>query len=116
MTARASSPPERVTAEDFKESFRRLAAPVSVVTYLDARDNPMGVTATSMCPLSVDPPSLLICVNRTARSHGEITANGRYGVNLLSSTQQEVAERCSRPGLDKHQVRMSKGAPLPQGW
>ncbi len=89
-------------AELFRQAFRRHATTVVIVTYYDGEDRPCGMTATSMCSLSASPPSLLVSINRAARAHDEITARGRYGVNLLSVGQRSVALFCSRTGMDKH--------------
>lgn len=93
--------------DDFREAFTRFAATVSVITYFDRDREAVGMTATSMCSLSLEPLSLLVCVNRENRSHPGITEARRFGVNLLAVGQQELADRCSRPGE-------SKG--LPQKW
>ena len=85
----------------FRQAFRRHAATVVVLTYLDSEAAPCGMTATSMCSLSADPPSLLACINREARAHAEITARGRFGVNLLSIDQRSIADHCSRAGVHK---------------
>ena len=85
----------------FREAFRRHAATVVVVTYIDEGDQPSGMTATSMCSLSATPPSLLVCINRENRAHTEITQRGRFGVNLLSVSQRPIADHCSRVGTRK---------------
>lgn len=87
--------------ELFRQAFRRHAATVVVLTYLDAEGAACGMTATSMCSLSADPPSLLVCINREARAHAEIAARGRFGVNLLSIDQRPIADHCSRTGAPK---------------
>jgi len=88
-------------ADLFRQAFRRYATTVVVVTYFDRENRPCGLTATSMCSLSPSPPSLLVCINRSSRSHAEIAERGRYGVNLLSVGLRSVALHCSRPGMDK---------------
>lgn len=87
--------------ELFRQAFRRHATTVSVLTFHDAESAPAGMTATSMCSLSADPPSLLVCIRRDARAHAEIIANGHFGVNLLSITQRPIADFCSRTGTHK---------------
>ncbi len=87
--------------ELFRQAFRRHATTVVVLTYHDAESAPAGMTATSMCSLSANPPSLLACINRESRAHAEITANGQFGVNLLSITQRPIADFCSRSGTHK---------------
>jgi flavin reductase (DIM6/NTAB) family NADH-FMN oxidoreductase RutF len=91
----------------FKTAFTRFAATVSVITYPGTDEEPAGMTATSMCSLSLDPLSLLVCVNRENRSHAEITGAGVFGVNMLAVTQQHIADHCSQPGGTKR---------LPAGW
>jgi flavin reductase (DIM6/NTAB) family NADH-FMN oxidoreductase RutF len=88
-------------AELFRQAFRRYASTVVVVTYFDGATNACGMTATSMCSLSASPPSLVVCINRASRAHAEISARGRYGVNMLAIGQRNVALHCSRPGMDK---------------
>ena len=88
-------------AELFRQAFRRHAATVVVVTYHDGDGVPCGMTATSMCSLSAEPPSLLVCINRETRAHTEISQRGRFGVNLLSVSQRPIADHCSRPGTLK---------------
>lgn len=88
-------------SDDFKEAFTRFAATVSVITYMDEDGAPAGMTATSVCSLSLDPLSLLVCVNRENRSHASIVGAGRFGVNMLAAGQEMVADRCSRPGDSK---------------
>jgi flavin reductase len=92
-----------VTDEEdmFRRAFRRHATTVVIVTYFDGAGRPCGMTATSMCSLAASPPSLLVSVNRTARAYAEIMGRGRFGVNLLSVGQRNLALHCSRPGIDK---------------
>jgi flavin reductase (DIM6/NTAB) family NADH-FMN oxidoreductase RutF len=88
-------------AELFRQAFRRHAATVVVVTYIDGTGASCGMTATSMCSLSDTPPSLLLCVNKEARAHDEIAEAHWLGVNLLSIGQRPIALQCSRQGADK---------------
>ena len=87
--------------ELFRQAFRRHAATVSVLTYHDSESAPAGMTATSMCSLSADPPSLLVCIRRDARAVAEIGDHGRFGINLLSIGQRPIADFCSRSGTHK---------------
>ena len=89
-------------AELFRQAFRRHATTVAIVTYRDGAGVPLGMTATSMCSLSAEPPTLLVCVSRGTRAHPEITGRGVFGVNLLSIRQRPLALHCSIAGRDKH--------------
>lgn len=88
-------------AQLFRQAFRRFASTVAVLTYLDRSGAPSGMTATSLCSLSADPPSLLVCINQATRTHGEVAHRGRFGVNILSVGQRPIALYCSRAGEHK---------------
>ena len=83
-------------ADVFKRGMRRLAAGVSVIT-TELDGNRYGLVATSVTSVSVDPPSLLICVNRTATSHDAIEKAGFFCVNLLGEGDEGIAKRFSSP-------------------
>lgn len=87
--------------ESFKEAFMRLAATVTVVSYRAPEGDSLGMTATSVCSLSLLPLSLLVCVNRETPTHQAIQEGGLFGVNVLAQGQERIAEFCSRPGETK---------------
>jgi flavin reductase (DIM6/NTAB) family NADH-FMN oxidoreductase RutF len=87
--------------ELFRQAFRRWATTVVIVTYRDDLGRPVGMTATSMSSLSVDPPSLLVCVNRETRAHPVLLRRGAFGVDVLSIGQRPIADHCSVAGQDK---------------
>ena len=57
-----------------------------------------GLTATAFSSLSDDPPTVLVCVQRRARTHGVIAATKAFTVNILAREQQALAERFSGRG------------------
>jgi flavin reductase len=59
------------------------------------------MTATAILPLSLAPPSLLVCVNQSSRSCDELRRAGTLGVGILRSTQLDVARRYAKGGGDK---------------
>lgn len=72
--------------------MRRTAASVAVITAAD-EGRIHGMTATAMTSVSVDPPTLLVVVNRTTRTHPFIRKSGRFAVNVLAAGQEEIARR-----------------------
>lgn len=80
--------------ETFKAAMRRFASGVTVVTTM-LEGKPKGFTATAFCSVSVEPPMLLVCVNRSARSHPVIAQSGCFCVNILARDQEELAVRFS---------------------
>ncbi len=75
---------------DFKQAMRRVASTVNVITVCVGGE-PMGITATAMSSLSLDPPSLLICINRTASLHSPLEDVSHFCVNVLHRSQEEIA-------------------------
>ncbi len=74
----------------FKAAMRRLAASVAVVA-ARGENGPVGMAATSVTSLTVDPPAVLICVNRATALHGLLVPTTPLSVNLLSRDQQDVS-------------------------
>ena len=72
--------------------MRHVPTGVTVITTLHD-GNDAGFTANAFASVSADPPMLLICVNRSASSHGLISASGVFCVNLLALEQQAIAEK-----------------------
>ncbi len=72
--------------------MRRIASSVSVITSF-YEGNAHGMTATAVTSVSADPPTLLIVVNRSARSHAFIEKSRRFVVHVLSVEQTDLAKR-----------------------
>ncbi|WP_226016607.1 flavin reductase family protein [Novosphingobium sp. FKTRR1] len=74
----------------FRAAMRRLAASVAIVVAQGA-DGPVGMAATSITSLTVDPPAVLVCVNRATSLHALLEPTAPLSVNLLSRHQQAVS-------------------------
>lgn len=85
----------------FYRAFRAHAHGVALLTYRDPDGEPRGMTATSVCALSADPPLLLVCLNRLTRAHQEVEREGEFGVAILARSQRDLASRCAQPGSEK---------------
>jgi flavin reductase (DIM6/NTAB) family NADH-FMN oxidoreductase RutF len=55
------------------------------------------MTANSVTSVSLDPLSVLVCVNREAVTHGILSAGGVFCVNILSAAQEALSRACARP-------------------
>lgn len=82
----------RVPSDDFRGAMRQLTGGVSVITAGRGKDI-SGMTVTSVSSLSVDPPALIVSINRGASSWPLLKRYGFFGVNILTSDQIEIAER-----------------------
>jgi 3-hydroxy-9,10-secoandrosta-1,3,5(10)-triene-9,17-dione monooxygenase reductase component len=87
---RPAMAPER-DPELFREVFGRFATGVAVVTSAAAASSG-GMTANAVCSLSLDPLLALVCFENNARTLAIVRQAGRFGVNVLSADQEDVAE------------------------
>ena len=76
--------PETITAAQFKEAMSRVAGAVHIVT-TDGPAGKAGFTATAVCSVTADPPTLLVCVNETSSVGQTFVANQSLAVNTIGS-------------------------------
>src|ERR1700682_1645489 len=86
-----------VSSGDFRSAMRHLAGGVSVITVGHGRDI-AGMTVTSVSSLSVDPPTLIVSINRESSSWPLLKRHGFFGVNMLTADQIDIAERFTGKG------------------
>jgi hypothetical protein len=85
---------------DFRKAMRTLASAVSIVS--TAYDNRrFGMTATAVCSLSMQPPTLLVCINQSTSLHHPLLSAGRFCINILHADQDELARTFGRKGIMK---------------
>ena len=70
----------------FRSAMRQFAATVTVITVAD-QERRHGMTATSVTSLSMDPPSILVCINQSTLLHDMLLRAGRFCVNVLNRDQ-----------------------------
>jgi flavin reductase (DIM6/NTAB) family NADH-FMN oxidoreductase RutF len=85
-------PPFAPEVGTFKHAMRRLVGGVSVIT-AGTGESRTGLTVTSAHSLSIDPPTMLVCVNRDASAWPVIRREGRFCVNILDARHQHIADR-----------------------
>lgn len=78
-------------AAQFRTAMGQLGGGVSVITVGRGTDR-SGLTSNSVTSLSVEPPSLLVCVNRRASSWPILHRHRSFGVNILAPEHQPLAE------------------------
>jgi flavin reductase (DIM6/NTAB) family NADH-FMN oxidoreductase RutF len=86
-----------VSPDHFRGAMRHLAGGVSVITAGRGKEI-TGMTVTSVSSLSVDPPTLIVSINRESSSWPLIKRYGCFGVNILNADQLDVAERFTGKG------------------
>ncbi|WP_029005414.1 flavin reductase family protein [Azorhizobium doebereinerae] len=117
-----AEPPNHALTDAYRAGMRRLAGAVSVLTVGEGTSR-TGLTASSLTSFSVDPPTLLICINKGSSVRGELLARGVFAVNVLAAGQQELAERfAGMKGLHGEErfaaggwTQLATGAPVLDG-
>ena len=82
----------------YKEGMRQFATSVAVVTAAEESER-FGFLSSAVASVSVEPPILLISVNRTGSTRNPIARSGNFGVNVLRDGDEEIARQFSTPGL-----------------
>lgn len=80
-------------AESFKSGMRHLAAHVCLITTVGPDGARRGLTATAVCSVSANPPTLLCCVNRQIAPFAAIRESGIFAVNVLGVRDRDLARR-----------------------
>lgn len=78
-----------VALDMFREGMARLGAAVTIVT-TDGPAGRRGLTVSAVCSVTDAPPSVMVCINRGARSHAAVLENGVLCVNVLSSRDEAL--------------------------
>ena len=98
-------------ATRFRRTMGQFATGVSVVTVRTA-DGGLGMTASSVSSLSLEPPLLLVCVGNEAAILDALLRAERFGVNVLAAHQETLARRFadrSRQRLAAAELELSPG-------
>ena len=106
-------------ARELRRVMGSFCTGVTVITTRDDAGNPFGLTANAVTSVSLVPPLLLVCVDRTAESHVHFFTSKVFVVNILCEEQEQLSRRFAVSGGDKftdvacHPGRL--GAPVLDG-
>ncbi len=88
-----------VSPLEFRKALGAFATGVTIVT-TRAGEVLHGLTANAFCSLSLEPPLVLVCVDKKAQSHNLIITGRCFAINILSARHQSLSERFSQNQLD----------------
>ena len=80
-----------IVREDYRNAMARLGAAVSIVT-TDGPAGRAGFTASAVCSVTDDPPTLLVCMNRESSAYASVAGNKLVCVNVLSAQQERLSQ------------------------
>lgn len=79
----------------------QFASGVTIVTTRDAQGRPLGLTVSSFCSVSLEPPLVLVCVDKRSEAHDGFEASQTFGVSVLAEGQEEWSRRFAEGGAGK---------------
>lgn len=95
--APSSSP---VDGDHFREAAGHFASGVAIITTNNGGQI-YGTTVSAVTSLSMEPPMMLVCLNRSSVTHDAILGGGRFGISILSDDQADLVRRFAGKGVDK---------------
>jgi flavin reductase ActVB len=90
-----------VTPDEFRAALSRFPSGITVVTSIDSSGVPHGITVSAFCSVSLEPPLVLVCIERSTGSHRALLERGVFVVNFLAAGQDVISERFSLTQIDK---------------
>jgi flavin reductase (DIM6/NTAB) family NADH-FMN oxidoreductase RutF len=90
-----------IDRSELRRVMGHFATGVTVITTRDADGRPYGFTANALCSVSLDPPMLLVCVDKGAESHPALARSGVFAVNILRHGHEDLSRRFAVSGGDK---------------
>jgi flavin reductase len=79
-----------IAPEDYRDAMARFGAAVSIIT-TDGPAGRAGFTASAVCSVIDDPPTLLVCMNRASSAYASVAGNKLVCVNVLSAQQEPLS-------------------------
>lgn len=90
-----------INKDEFCAALSRFASGVTVVTTKDADGNRHGLTVSAFCSVSLEPPLILICIDKHTASHNAFQQSRRFVVNVLREDQIHHSNQFAAPLADK---------------
>jgi flavin reductase (DIM6/NTAB) family NADH-FMN oxidoreductase RutF len=85
-----------VDERGFRRALSRFATGVTVVTSRDAAGRPVGLTVNSFCSVSLEPPLVLVCIDRRSETVRALAETAAFNLSVLAEHQEEISCRFAR--------------------
>ena len=100
-----------IDADAFRSAMGRFASGVTVVTTCAPDKTDHGMTASAFCSVSLEPPLILVCVEKIASLHDAIVSCPHFAVNVLAHNQEHLARRFAESDGNRFEgVGFTRGA------
>jgi flavin reductase (DIM6/NTAB) family NADH-FMN oxidoreductase RutF/predicted ester cyclase len=91
----------RPTTEALKAFNRQFITGVTVVTAMDADGKPRGLAVNSYNSVSLEPPLVMVCVQKSSSTYASLFQASHMGINILGGGQRETLRTFASKGADK---------------
>jgi flavin reductase (DIM6/NTAB) family NADH-FMN oxidoreductase RutF len=99
-----------IDPRELRNVFGVFATGVTIITTNDVNGKPFGLTANSYTSLSLDPPLVLVCVDKKVDCYACFEQSKVFAVNFLAEDQEQLSTRFATKGIEKFE-----GVPVRQG-
>jgi len=90
-----------IDSQQLRYVLGHFATGVTVITTKDGSGKPFGLTANAFTSLSLNPPLVLVCVDKTVQCYACFEESKLFAVNLLAENQEEISRRFATKGVEK---------------
>ena len=90
-----------IDSQELRRILGHFVTGVTVITTKDTNGAPFGLTANAFTSLSLNPPLVLICVDKGAQCYSCFVESNIFVINFLHEDQQEISRRFATKGVDK---------------
>ncbi len=97
-----------IDINEFKSALSHFASGVTIIGYSEEQEMG-GLTVTGFSSLSLNPPLVLITINKTASSNEKIIKTNAFSVNILSSEQETISNQFASKDSNKHELILNSG-------
>jgi flavin reductase len=103
-----------VDRKAFREAMSRLGSAVNIITLADATGR-HGFTASAVCSVTDDPPTMLVCINRGARVRDCVLEGAAICINTLAANQKDLSVNFAAPSTMEERFKLGTWATLVTG-
>jgi len=87
--------------DEFRAALSRFPSGVTVITTRDSEGRSHGITVSSFASVSLNPPMILVCIEKTTGSHHALSESEFFVVNILAEGQEDISNRFASPIANK---------------
>ncbi|WP_433273357.1 flavin reductase family protein [Actinosynnema sp. CS-041913] len=93
-----------IPTADFRALMSHFPTGVAIITTTAADGSPRGMTVSSVCSVTLSPPTLLVCLRNGSPTLDAVLARGKFAVNFLHGNAKPVAELFASGAPDRFDV------------